>query len=462
MDSNWIPENIPQIIMDQRRYFASGATRSFEFRRTQLKKFRLVLQKYEKQVFDALKQDLGKGSFEAYVSEIRFVYREIDFALKRLPQWIKPKRVPSNLLHFPIKSYIYTEPYGVSLIISPWNYPLMLLFTPLVGAIAAGNCVVLKPSELTPATAKVMESIIRESFSPEYIAYIQGDAQTAQKLLEQRWDFIFFTGSTAVGRIVAQAAAKHLTPMILELGGKSPAIIDSEVDLESAATRIVWGKCFNVGQTCTAPDYLLVNRAIKTALVEKIKTRIHQFYGADVSKSPDYGRIVSSRHFDRLVKLMGSSHQILEGGQTDPQQKFIAPTLLGGVTRQDPVMQEEIFGPLLPVFEYDQLDEAIQWVNSGPKPLALYFFSNNKSKQQRVLKEVSSGGAIINDTLIHIDSHWLPFGGVGESGLGSYHGEMSYEAFSHKKSVVRRWFGLDLFLKFPPYRIPISWVKRLL
>lgn len=448
-------------MVQQRTFFFSGATRSVEFRRAQLKKLRDALLLWEPALLEALHKDLNKPALEAYGAEIRPTRREIDFALKHLDRWVRPQRVASNWLHFPLRSSIYSEPLGNALILAPWNYPVFLLLSPLVGAIAAGNCAVLKPSELAPATAQVLVELIQSIFPSEYIAIQPGDSEVAQALLEQRWDFIFFTGSTTVGRIVAQAAAKHLTPVVLELGGKSPAIVDSEIDLDSAATRLVWGKFFNAGQTCVAPDYVLLNRSIRDEFINKMKETVIRFYGENPRQSNSYARIINDRHFDRLKKLM-TNEPVIWGGQTDAQEKYIAPTLLAEVNPGAPVMQEEIFGPVLPVVTYDDLSEAIHFVRSRPKPLALYFFSNNPLKQARVLDETSSGGVVLNDTLVHLDSHSLPFGGVGESGMGSYHGYHGFRAFSHQKAVVKRWLGWDFSFKFPPYKIALRWARRLL
>jgi acyl-CoA reductase-like NAD-dependent aldehyde dehydrogenase len=347
------------------------------------------------------------------------------------------------------------------LIISPWNYPFQLMISPLVGAIAAGNCAIIKPSELAANTSRIVTQITEKTFDPAYITSIEGGVETSQELLAEKFDHIFFTGGTKIGQIVMEAAAKHLTPVTLELGGKSPCIVDSNVHIEHAAKRIAWGKFINAGQTCIAPDYLLVDRTIKNDLLTSIKQCIQEFYGDDPAKSPDYGRIINQRHFERLASFLSEGQPYI-GGQTNPEERYIAPTVIDGVDWDAPVMEEEIFGPILPVLEYSDLSEAIAKINERPKPLALYVFSKDQQKQERVLRETSSGGVCINDTVMQVGVSELPFGGVGSSGIGSYHGKASFDTFSHQKSVLKRSFLLDLDWRYAPYQGKLKLIKRII
>jgi aldehyde dehydrogenase (NAD+) len=368
--------------------------------------------------------------------------------------------VATPIIHFLSRSRIYHEPYGVVLIISPWNYPFQLTIAPLIGAIAAGNCVLIKPSEFSPATSALMAKMIAEIFDPDYLAVFQGDAEATQQILAEKFDYIFYTGSTAVGRIIMTAAARHLTPVTLELGGKSPCIVDQDARLDYGIKRIAWGKFLNAGQTCIAPDYVLVHRKIKEAFVEEMIRTIHTFYGEDPMESPDYARIINERHFNRLLRLTEKG-RILSGGNSRRKDLYVAPTLIDQVSPDDPVMQEEIFGPILPLIEYDDIDEAIAFVNQRPKPLALYCFSENKQIQDRVLRETSSGGGCINDTISHIGSQELPFGGIGESGMGGYHGKVSFDTFTHQRGILFRSNLVDMPLRYPPYRGRVSLLKVL-
>lgn len=440
--------SISPLVEKQRLFFGTGQTQPIAFRLAQLQRLKAAIVQYEDEIVKAAHADLGRPAFEAYF-EIATI-QEINIALKQLKTWMKPKRVPTSIDQFPGSAWIQPDPLGVVLIIAPWNYPFQLIMSPLVGAIAAGNCAILKPSEQAPHTAKVVAELIRSTFPPDYIAVVEGDATTSQALLAERFDHIFFTGGTAIGRIVMQAAAHHLTPVTLELGGKSPCIVDAEVRLDYAAKRIAWGKFVNAGQTCIAPDYLLVDRRIKSDLIELLKQSIREFYGEDPAQSPDYGRIINPHHFQRLSPLLNSGECVI-GGTVDPATRYIAPTVLDQVKWDDPVMQEEIFGPILPVLEYDDLSAAIAEVNARPKPLALYFFSTNSHKQARILQSTSSGGVCLNDTVMQVGVNGLPFGGVGESGMGKYHGRSSFETFSHQKSVLKKSFWLDLNWRYAPY-----------
>ncbi|MGC9505101.1 aldehyde dehydrogenase [Baaleninema sp.] len=451
--------SVVDLVRSQRAFFATGQTKDVNFRLEQLKRLKQAIVDYQDRIVEAVGADLGRPEFEAYF-EIASI-AEVNTAIKNLKSWAKPKRVPNSLEQFPSRARIHPEPLGVVLIVAPWNYPFQLTMSPLVGAIAAGNCAILKPSEIAPHTAAVVSELVRSTFPPEYIAAIEGGVETSQALLEQKFDKIFFTGGTRIGQIVMEAAAKHLTPVTLELGGKSPCIVDADVKLNVAVKRIVWGKCINAGQTCIAPDYLLVDRRIKPQLLEAIRQQLRAFLGDDPAQSPDFSRMVSDRHFDRVASLLENTGkaEIVVGGQVDRSDRYIAPTVLDNVSWDDAVMQEEIFGPILPVLEYDRLDEAIDRINSRAKPLALYVFSNNKSFQNRVLHETSSGGACVNDTIMHLALPDLPFGGVGDSGMGSYHGKASFDTFSHFKSVLNKGLWLDLNWRYAPYR---QWQLNLL
>jgi aldehyde dehydrogenase (NAD+) len=445
-------------IDDLRVYFAEGKTRELSFRIEQLKALRKAIVDNEQAIFDALEADLKKPAFEAYAGETAIVVNEIDYMLKHLAGWVKPKKVRTPLAHFPSRSYSFSEPYGVTLIIGPWNFPVQLMLAPLVGAIAAGNCALLKPSIAAPRTSHLLTDIIGEIFDPAYISIMEGGAETAQMLLEEQFDHIFFTGGPAVGRLVMAAAARHLTPITLELGGKNPCIVDADTHLEYTARRIVWGKFFNAGQSCVAVDYLLVQKSVKQALLDRLARFVHQFYGSDPAQSPDFGRIIDDGHFDRLARLLGTG-RIITGGTSDRASRYIAPTIIDGILGHEQIMEEEIFGPLLPVIEYDDLSQAISFVNKRPKPLALYFFSRNKSLQDRVLRETAAGGGCINDTVIH-ETTCLPFGGVGPSGIGKYHGKASFDAFSHERSVMKSGFLFDIPLRYPPYKKHLKWLRK--
>ncbi|MEM1251629.1 MAG: aldehyde dehydrogenase [Cyanobacteria bacterium P01_H01_bin.21] len=443
----------------QRTFFASGKTKPLDFRLTQLTKLKQAILERQADIVAAAQADLGRPEFEAYF-EIATL-SEINLALKKLKTWMKPKRVKSNLENFPSSAWIQPDPLGVVLIIGPWNYPFQLMVSPLVGAIAAGNCAILKPSEHAPHTAKVVAELIADTFDPSYINLFEGDASVSQQLLAEKFDHIFFTGGTAIGRIVMAAAAKHLTPVTLELGGKSPCIVDADINLDHAAKRIAWGKFINAGQTCIAPDYLLVDRTIKDAFLEKLTAAVHEFFGDDPSQSPDLSRIINQRQFDRLMGLLNSGNPII-GGETDAGTRYIAPTVLDNVTWESPVMQDEIFGPILPVLTYDEFDQTLAQINARPKPLALYLFTRDRAKQQQVLTGTSSGGVCLNDTVLHIGIPDLPFGGVGQSGMGSYHGKATFDTFSHYKSVLKKTFWFDLDWRYAPYKpSKLAQIKKL-
>ena len=449
------------LIEEQRKHFATGKTKSLDYRVDQLKKLRQAILERESLIVTALNQDLRKPELDSYITEIRVSIQEIDYALKHLKKWAKPRRVKTNPETLPSVAQIYPDPLGVVLIISPWNYPFALAVSPLIGAIAAGNCAVIKPSESTPTVSRLIATMIQQTFSSTEIAVVEGDASISQQLLAEKFDHIFFTGGTKIGQLVMEAAAKNLTPVTLELGGKSPCIVDTEIDLEETAKRIAWGKFLNAGQTCIAPDYLLVEKSIKEALITKLQECIVKFYGTNPQTSPDYCRIVNERQFNRLQALLKEG-DIITGGQTDLAEKYIAPTLITNVSLESELMQEEIFGPILPILDYANLEDAIALINQRPKPLALYLFSNNESKQKWVLEATSSGGVCINDTIFQVGVIDLPFGGVGASGMGAYHGKASFDTFSHYKSVLKKSFRFELNVRYPPYGNKLNWIKRLL
>jgi len=443
----------------QREYFKSQATKSLKFRIDVLNKFRSVILKYETRIAEALWLDLHKSPEEAYLTETSIVLQEIGNHLKHLKNWASPKSVPTPLPLLPSSSRIHYEPLGNALVIAPWNYPFQLLLNPLVGAISSGCTAILKPSPYTPHISRVMEELVTEIFDPAYVAIVQGDRTVNQLLLEQRFDVIFFTGSPSLGKIVMQAASKYLTPVVLELGGKSPCIVDKDANLDLAAKRIAWGKCINAGQTCIAPDYLFVHRSVKEELLKKIAAAIGNLYGEKIRGSRYYPRIVNDQAVTRLQKLMQHG-KIVYGGEVIAAEKFIAPTVIDEVQPDFPIMQEEIFGPLLPVMTFNELSEAIDFINSHEKPLAFYYFGSNR-KAREVLLHTTSGGGCINDTLMHIANHHLPFGGVGNSGMGNYHGYDSFLAFSHARAIVTSPTWINLPFKYPPFKF-FKWVKKIL
>lgn len=418
----------------QRAWFRTGATLDLAFRRAQLTKLRAAVAGREAAILDAVKQDLGRPAEEAYTSEVAIVLAEIDQALKHLEAWARPRKVRTPMVLFPAASAIHTGPYGSVLIIAPWNYPFQLAIAPLAAALAAGNCAVVKPSEAAPHTSRLVAEMIGATFEPSYVAAVEGGAPETQALLEARFDYIFFTGGTQIGRIVMAAAARHLTPVTLELGGKNPCIVDRDADLDTAARRIAWGKFMNAGQTCIAPDFVLAHKDIKAELLRRLAAAVEKFYGKDPQASPDYGRIVNDRHFERLAALLRDGRAVA-GGQSARAQRYIAPTILDGVSWDAAVMQEEIFGPILPVLEFDDLEAAIGRLQSRPPPLALYYFSRERARQDEVLRRLPSGGACINDTFGQFLNLRLPFGGVGESGMGAYHGKAGFDTLD-RKSVV--------------------------
>ena len=439
---------------EKKDFFASGATRSYRFRKAQLKKLKHAIKIREDEISQALYMDLQKPDFEAFTSEIAFTYLEINHTLDNLKSWMKPDKVPTGMVHFPSRSKVIKDPLGVCMIIGPWNYPFQLQITPLIGAIAGGNAAVLKPSEMTPHTARIIETLIDETFDRAYISVVQGSgAEVVPALLKaHRFDHIFFTGSEPVGKKIAEQAAQKLTPVTLELGGKSPAIVDSTAKLKVSARRIAWGKFYNAGQTCVSPDYVLVEENVKEDFVRQMQQVIREFYGEMHADHPDYGHIVNEKRFDTLKSYLEQGN-ILLGGQTDRKKRFIAPTLMDGVSLDSPIMQEEIFGPILPILTYKTLKEAKEIISRNPHPLSLYLFTENKSVEQEILRDVQFGGGAVNNTILHLSNPHLPFGGVGSSGYGRYHGKYSFDTFTHLKSVMKTGTWLDIKLRYPPYNI---------
>jgi aldehyde dehydrogenase (NAD+) len=445
-----------------RAFFDTGVTKDVKFRLCALKKLKQAILAREQEIYAALNQDLGKHAYEAYVTEVGMALGEIGYALKRLRGWAKPQRVKTPLVHVIAKSRIYREPYGTALIMSPWNYPFLLTVTPLVGAVAAGNCAVVKPSAYSPATSAVLQKILSEVFAAGHVEVLTGGREVNRSLLEQRFDYILFTGSTSVGRYVMECAAKNLTPVTLELGGKSPCIVDKTANIELAARRVVWGKFLNAGQTCVAPDYVYVHTSVKARFLEAVKKYIVKSYGEHPETNPEYPKMINEKHFKRVGAFLNNG-TLAFGGATDATQNKIAPTVLTDITWGMSVMGEEIFGPVLPVLEYENLDEVIAEVKKRPRPLALYLFTTDKKTEKRVLREVSFGGGCVNDTVVHLASSYMPFGGVGDSGMGGYHGKFGFETFSHPKSVLKKSNALDVPLRYPPYgKKNIKWVKLFL
>lgn len=455
-------QRMDEIIQQHHHFHNSGRTLDIQFRIEQLRKLKEAIQRNEQPIMAALYQDLRKSEFEAYATEIGLTLDSIAYTIKHLKQWMKPKKVKTPFHQFPSKSFILKEPYGTILIVGPFNYPFHLVIEPLVGAIAAGNCAVLKPSENTPTVSAIIANIIKETFDESYIRVIEGERETTSILIHAPFDYIFFTGSVPVGKIVMEAAAKNLVPVTLELGGKSPVIVDRSANIELAAKRIIWGKLVNTGQTCIAPDYIFAHTEIRQELIEAMKTVIIDFYGNNAKDSSDYGRIVNERQFDRLHAILEKdSANVLYGGHSDKEDLYIEPTLLASHS-SDAAMQEEIFGPILPILEYRQLEEVIQSIHNHPKPLALYLFTASKEVENEVLRRVSFGGGCINDTLSHFASSHLPFGGVGNSGIGAYHGRSSFDLFSHNKSMMKKSTTIKINVVFPPYKDKVNIIKKLL
>ncbi|MDF3001748.1 MAG: aldehyde dehydrogenase [Bacillota bacterium] len=440
--------SIGSIVTQQREYFESGVTRPLSFRLEALRKLQTALKENEILINEALKSDLNKSPFETYMTEIGMVLDEIRFHLAHLPRWGKAKKVKTPLAQFHAKSYVVPEPYGVALIMSPWNYPLQLCLEPLVGAISGGNCVVVKPSAYAPATSDAIAKILGSIYPPEYIAVVEGGREQNNALLEEVFDYIFFTGSVEVGKTVMAAASKNLTPVTLELGGKSPVIVDETADIKLAAKRIAFGKILNAGQTCVEPDYLLIHHKVKDAFLTAYEKAIKDFFpDGDLSEMPV---IINEKHFDRLTGLMRKERAVI-GGNYDQCRRFIEPTVLTGITFESPVMQEEIFGPILPLIPFLELDECVRLIRSRPRPLALYLFTTSKAAEEKILNTCSFGGGCINDTIIHLANPHMGFGGVGYSGMGSYHGKLSFDTFTHYRSIVKKSNWIDMPVRYHPY-----------
>lgn len=454
-------ENYHSLLTKQKTFFRSGQTKKLSYRLQALEKLRETIKIHEQQFLDALKLDLNKSEFEAYTTEVGVVLEEIRFTRKNLHKWTKPKKVKTSVTHIGSAGYIYPEPYGVALIISPWNYPFQLAIAPLIGAIAAGNCAILKPSELTPKTSELLAKLIGEIFPEEYISVVEGGVETSQALLDEPFDYIFFTGSVPVGKVIMEAASKNLIPVTLELGGKSPCVVHKDANLKLAAKRIAWGKFINAGQTCVAPDYLYVHKSIKNDFLTHFKDAIIELYGDEPLKNPNYTRIVSKRHFERLLTFLEDG-EVTHGGKTNEDGLTIEPTVLTSITWEDSVMQDEIFGPILPVLIYDDLIEVIDGIENHPKPLALYLFTESSGTEQEVLSKVTFGGGCINDTVYHLATPYLPFGGVGTSGMGAYHGKGSFDTFSHHKSVLKQTTKFDIPLRYPNMKDGLKKIKLFL
>ncbi|MDT0758089.1 aldehyde dehydrogenase [Staphylococcus epidermidis] len=445
---------------NSKAFFNTHKTKNLKFRKQQLKLLSKNIKNHENELLDALYKDLGKSKVEAYATEIGMLLKSIKLMRKELKNWSKTKQTDTPLYLFPTKSYIKKEPYGTVLIIGPFNYPVQLVFEPLIGAIAAGNTAIVKPSELTPHVAIVIKDIIEDTFDEAYVSVIEGGIEETQALLSLPFDYMFFTGSEKVGKIVYEAAARKLIPVTLELGGKSPVIVDDTANIKVASERISFGKFTNAGQTCVAPDYILVQRKVKNDLIKALKKTITEFYGENIEKSPDFGRIVNQKHFNRLNDLIQiHKDNVVFGGNSSKEDLYIEPTLLDNITNDNKIMKEEIFGPILPIITYDNFDEVLEIIQSKSKPLSLYLFSEDENMTHRVVEELSFGGGAINDTLMHLANPNLPFGGVGSSGIGQYHGKYSFDTFSHMKSYTFKSTRLESSLFFPPYKGKFKYIK---
>ena len=451
--------DIHEIVESEKNFFRTGVTRGVDFRIDMLKKFRKAIIENDELISAALKADLNKQPFESYMCETGLLLEEINFHIKRLKKWSKTRRVKSGIGQLPGKSYICPEPYGVVLIMAPWNYPVQLCLMPLVGAISAGNCAVVKPSAYAPESSRVISKLIESAFPTGFVTAVEGGREANKALLDEPFDYIFFTGSVAVGKTVMEAAAKRLTPVTLELGGKSPIIVDETANLPLAARRIAFGKVLNAGQTCVAPDYLMIEKSVEALFIEEYKKALASFFpDGDMSGMV---RIINDKHFERVCNILDNSGSIVIGGARDAETRFIEPAVLTGVPIDSPAMQQEIFGPVLPVLPYEKLDDCIDFIRSRPKPLALYIFSENKMNQEKVLNSCSFGGGCINDTVIHLASSHMSFGGVGESGMGSYHGKKSFDTFTHYRSVLKQG-KLDVKLRYFPYKSGKEKITRMI
>ncbi|MDJ0330635.1 aldehyde dehydrogenase [Planococcus sp. S3-L1] len=460
---NFTATDVERMIEEQRAYFYTGDTKPADFRIEQLYRLKSVIQSHEKEIIDALKKDLGKSEFEAYATEVGFVLDSIGSMAKNIEDWMKPEHVKTPIHLQPAKSFVIREPYGSVLIIGPFNYPFQLVMEPLIGAIVGGNCAIVKPSEATPHVAKVIGTIIEEAFPSYYVRAVEGEREEVIALIHASFDYVFFTGSVNVGKVIMKAASERLTPITLELGGKSPAIVDQTANLELAAKRIAWGKLMNTGQTCVAPDYICVHESVKEEFLKILTKTIKGFYGKDAQQSPDFGRIVNTQHFDRLTEIIRKeAGQIIYGGNTDRNDLYIEPVLLNNVSWDSPSMEDEIFGPILPIISYTDLPLLLRQIRNLPKPLSAYLFSENERATQFFLDQLPFGGGCINDTVSHVGSSYLPFGGIGTSGINSYHGKSSFETFTHAKSILKKSTKLSTNLLFPPYKNKAKWIKTVL
>lgn len=447
-----------EIIKNQRSFFNTQKTKDIKFRKSQLRLLKSILTRHESEFFQALKRDLGKSEYESFGSEIAQVKDEINFTLKNLNYWSAPERVPAAWVSFPSRHYIYSEAYGVVFIIGAWNYPVLLTLSPLVGAIAAGNCAIVKPSELSINTSHLLANLFSKYFDPCYLKIAEGGPDVNQDFLHSQIDYIFFTGSPRVGKIVMKAAAENLVPVTLELGGKSPCIVDEDANLKISARRVLFGKMLNAGQTCIAPDFLLVHEKVKEKFLDLLTKRIDELYGENPLAHEDIGNIVNENHFNRLIKYL-SDGNIVKGGQFDKESLKIAPTLIDGISWDDAVMQEEIFGPVMPIISFTDLEATIRMLNEMEKPLAAYYFSSSKKKQEEIIKKLKFGGGVMNDAIFHFGNPELPIGGIGNSGMGRYHGKYSFDTFSHKKSIVKKPYYLDLSLRYPPFKNKLKFLR---
>lgn len=443
--------DISNLVEKQQSFFHTRRTFSVDYRISMLKRLKQAIIAHEADIHKALKADLGKSETESYMCETGMTLSELSYQIRHLRKWSKNRRYPTGLANFHARSFTVQEPYGCVLIMSPWNYPFMLCMEPMIGAIAAGNCCVLKPSAYSPATSAVIRNITAEVFPEEYVAVVEGGRAENTELLNQRFDYIFFTGGVTVGKLVMEKAAAHLTPVTLELGGKSPCIIDDTCNLKLAAARLVFGKYLNCGQTCVAPDYVLVDQKVKDAFLELVKKQIIKMFGKNPLENPNYGKIINQKHFNRICNLMDRD-KVIFGGRCNPQTMQIEPSVMDNVTWDDAVMQEEIFGPVLPVISYQTIEEAERWIQNAEKPLALYLFTQNKETERRFLKYISFGGGCVNDTIMHLATSEMGFGGVGNSGMGSYHGKKSFDTFSHEKSILKKYSWIDMPMRYQPYK----------
>ena len=448
-----------ELLQKQRDFFATQQTKVISFRKKALKRLQKEIISREDDICEAIYKDFRKPKFETLAAETQFVMAELKLVIKSIDLWARPERKSATLMNWPSSDWIYKEPYGAVLIIAPWNYPFQLAFAPLIGAISAGNTVVVKPSEATPNTARIISEIVATVFKPEYVTVVEGGIEESQKLLAQKWDYIFFTGSTRVGKIVYESAAKHLTPVTLELGGKNPCIVDDTASISLAAKRIVWGKFLNAGQTCIASDYILVHASVKEKLIAALKQHITKCYGENIEASPDFSRTVNQKHYNGL-KAMLEGEEIIFGGDTNDSDNYLSPTLVNEPKLDSKLMHGEIFGPILPIIAYKTEEDIHSYIMNYGKPLATYVFSNKKKFQQKIINNYSFGGGAINDTVIQITNKRLPFGGVGASGIGAYHGKTSFDIFSHQKAIIKKANWMDAPLRYPPYTLPIKLVKK--